>query len=190
MRPSDLLNLSVEINVGLCVSWGDGVGNRYHCWIGTNEDDSDVWITSGLWNSGDKTDGGTIFKNPPLGLKPRDPGYFKTRYLDAGSKTWGDTRNYIIAWLKAGALAECRRKKVEHETEEQRVRREAAAEQERRQRLEAAAPAMFTALLLAQERLAEIAVYLDDDMPINAAGAIEELAVIISDAIKAVKKGR
>jgi hypothetical protein len=110
-----------------CLSW-DAKGARYHVWLNRE--------TRGLQDN-------TLFKNPPLGVEHRGPGYFPTRRLDASKQS--GTEMIALAWeaattLDLFALAE-KTCKIEQEQELAR-----ASENARVQRIRQAGPLLLVAL--------------------------------------------
>lgn len=84
---------------------------------------------------------GPLYKNPPLGTKPHDPGYFKTRHLDreANANKW--LFDLMIAHAPA-AIEAARKVEAEKIAAEEAARNaDAAAE-----RVRAAAPKMLAVL--------------------------------------------
>lgn len=152
---SKINNLKVTMHHAdrLDASWNDG-NARYHFWF----DRANV-----------QPQRGTIYKNPlQIGLKTFDPGYFRTRHLDANSAAWRHVVGAVVATILSEKLIEAAEREYQaKENAEERDRQETIA----RHRKEQAGPNLYAALKELRE--ASIAATVGDR---NAALARLELA--------------
>lgn len=123
---------------GRCAIGWDYAGARYHFWI----------------NMPSRESQGILYKNPPLGLKTTDAGYFNTRQLDPEAKANAAMVAEAWAIVERDHLIE---KMFAAEKEE---KRKAAAELEenlRINRIQVAGVDLYEALRHAQDELERLA---------------------------------
>lgn len=109
-------------------------GARYHVWF--NLKTKEIASAHGRANP-------TLYKNPPQGVESKDPGYFRTVYLDATAQVHAPIVKHVFEAIEDGALIAVA---IAAEKEKERQRQAENNARIRQEKIEEAGPRLLEAL--------------------------------------------
>lgn len=124
------------------IDWNDADGNRYHAWFVRDRAKHNTIVNPFEFECATGCSFPSVYKNPPAGIKPGMPGYFRTRFLNVAQPK---NQTIINAILETVDWPAARQKRIDEVQANRRKAAQERGEQEAATRLREAGPDLLAA---------------------------------------------